>query len=221
MAAHIYKTKDGGRVPSVTTILKKFKSSDALIHWAWKLGMDGKDYRSERQKAADAGTVAHQMVETHIKGEIWQDTGDFAPNVIAKGRKAFENYLRWSEGSKIEILYTEVPLVSEIHRYGGCLDAVGICHSMSAANALADWKSSKALYADYLYQIAGYRVLWNENYPDTPIEGGFHLCRFDKENGDFEHRYFPNLDNEEEAFLLMRKLYDKTAKAERRLKDAA
>jgi hypothetical protein len=218
MAAHIYKNKDGARLPSVTTILSRFKSADGLIHWAWKLGSEGKDYRAERQKAADAGTVAHQMVEAHIHGKEWEDTGDFAKNIVDKGRNAFENYLRWADTAKIEIHYTEIPMISEVHQFGGCPDGIGICRATSNAFCMPDWKSSNALYADYLFQLGGYKILWEENYPDMPIEGGFHLCRFDKENGDFEHRYFPNLDEEAETFLLMRKLYDKVKVSEKRIK---
>jgi hypothetical protein len=46
---------------------------------------------------------------------------------------------------------------------------------------------------------------------------GFHLCRFAKELGDFSHHYFPSLDDEAETFLLMRDLFDRVKKAERRV----
>jgi hypothetical protein len=48
--------------------------------------------------------------------------------------------------------------------------------------------------------------------------GWFHLCRFAKEQGDFSHHYFPSLDDEAETFLLMRDLFDRVKKAERRLR---
>ena len=57
-----YYLVDGTRVPSVTTVLGRFKESGPLIHWAWGLGIQGKDYREERDKAADAGTLAHAAV---------------------------------------------------------------------------------------------------------------------------------------------------------------
>ena len=34
---------DGKLLPGTTTIIGKFKNSGALIHWAWKQGMDGID----------------------------------------------------------------------------------------------------------------------------------------------------------------------------------
>ncbi len=48
--------------------------------------------------------------------------------------------------------------------------------------------------------------------------GGFHLCRFATERGDFSHNYFPSLADEAETFLLMRDLFDRVKKAERRLR---
>ena len=79
-------------------------------------------------------------------------------------------------------------------------------------------KCANAVYADYLYQLAAYGLLWSENYPDHPLVGGFHLCRFAKEQGDFSHHYFPSLDDEAETFLRMRDLFDRVKKAERRLR---
>ena len=52
-----YFTKDGKRVPSVTTILGKFKEAGGLMHWSWECGMKGLDYRQVRDAAADAGTL--------------------------------------------------------------------------------------------------------------------------------------------------------------------
>jgi len=70
----IYRTKDGVRVPSVTTIIGRFKESGGLIHWAWALGMEGKDYRQVRDSAADAGSLAHSMIyETNHGNKIGMD----------------------------------------------------------------------------------------------------------------------------------------------------
>jgi hypothetical protein len=45
------------------------------------------------------------------------------------------------------------------------LDAVGM---IGNELILLDWKCANAVYADYLYQLAAYGLLWNENYPDHP-----------------------------------------------------
>jgi hypothetical protein len=106
--------------------------------------------------------------------------------------------------TKLELRFCEVPLVSGTHRFGGTPDAVG---EFDAKLVLLDWKTGNSVYADYLLQLAAYKELWEENYPDHPITGGFHLCRFGKETGDFAHHYYPALDEAWEAFRYMRTLY--------------
>jgi hypothetical protein len=59
----------GKRVPSVTTIISRFKDSGGLIHWAWQQGMDGLDYRETRDKAALAGHLAHYLMELDARGK--------------------------------------------------------------------------------------------------------------------------------------------------------
>jgi hypothetical protein len=57
-----YFLSDGTQVPGGSTICKIGDDPSALIHWAWKLGSEGKDYRKERDKAADIGTIAHFLI---------------------------------------------------------------------------------------------------------------------------------------------------------------
>lgn len=211
-AASGYRTADGKRVPSVTTIISKFKESGGLIHWAWQLGIDGKDYRTERDKAADAGTLAHSLVEQWIKGRQLLIEGD--EDTTKKAFNAFNIFLEWAQQTKLQVTDTEVALVSEKHRFGGTLDAMLVNGKLS----LGDWKTSNAVYSDYLFQLAGYAILWEENHPNRPIEGGFHLMRFAKEFPDFGHHYFAELEEAKRGFLLMRDLYDIKATLDKRVR---
>lgn len=206
-----YFLADGTRIPSVTTIISKFKESGGLIHWAWQLGTEGKDYREVRDKAADAGTMAHDLVEKWIKKEPLVIEGD--PLVVDKANNAFQIFLEWANQSKLEVTDTEVRLVSEKHRFGGTLDAMLV----NGKRSLGDWKTSNKVYSEYLYQIAAYGILWEENFPDKPIEGGYHLMRFAKEHPDFAHYYWGELERAKEGFLYMRKLYDIKSELERRV----
>ncbi len=63
-----YRLKDGAKVPGVTSVISRFKESGGLIHWAWKCGVDGIDYRQARDKAAEAGLIAHDMIDAWIHG---------------------------------------------------------------------------------------------------------------------------------------------------------
>lgn len=216
MAAKLYKDTSGKRLPSVTTILSRFKDSGALLYWANTQGLEGKTLDQARIPAATAGTMAHSLVEAHLnKQPLPELSGD--ADVIAKARRAFDAFLTWSEMSRLEIRHTEVSLVSDRHKFGGTLDAIGIINGGNGL-ALIDWKTSNSVYSDYLYQMAAYRLLWEETYPEHPITGGFHLCRFSKEDGDYAHHHFPSLDEEAETFLIMRRLYDRVKATEKRVR---
>ena len=207
-----YHTADGKRIPSVTTIIGKFKESGGLIHWAWDLGIQGKDYREVRDNAANAGTLAHTLVEQWINKLPLEIEGD--EDTAKKAYNAFNIFLEWARQTKLEVTDTEVALVSERYRYGGTLDAMLV----NGKRSLGDWKTSNSVYGDYLFQLAAYAILWEENNPDKPIEGGFHLMRFAKDFPDFGHHYYAELEEAKRGFLLMRELYDIKATLDKRVK---
>jgi len=208
-----YYTKAGERVPSVTTIISRFKESGALMNWAWRMGQEGKDYREERDAAANAGTLAHAMVEAWVRG-IQADLAGYDADTIAKASRAFSAFEEWARQTQLKITHPETALVSERYRYGGTLDGMIV----SGKLALGDVKTSNALYHDYLMQLAAYGVLWEENFPDQPITGGYHILRFSKDDGDFEHRWFGDLSDAREMFLLLRQAYDLDAKLKKRIR---
>lgn len=197
-----YHTRDGTKVPSVTTVISRFKDSGGLIWWAWNEGKEGRDYRVTRDAAASAGTMAHAAVETWIHGKPFEFRGD--ADICKKARTAFDAFLEWTDQTQLRIIHSEMPLVSEQYRFGGTFDAILV----KGKRAIGDWKSSNALYPEMLVQVAAYGQLWNENFPDQPIEGGFHLLRFDKVYGDFHAHWWGELDAAWQAFLHLRALYD-------------
>jgi hypothetical protein len=214
-----YWSKDGQRLPSVTTILGRFKDSGALIKWAYSTGRDHGRLEAQGHivpaslyevsgKAADIGTAAHAMVEAYIKGNdpsLCEELASLGDDSKAKARNAFETYLSWASMSKLEVLEQEVYLISQEYRYGGTPDAIGL---VNGELCLVDWKTSNSVYGDYLLQLAAYRQLWEENHPNKLLAGGFHLCRFSKDFGDFSHHYYKELDGAWEMFKHLRAAYD-------------
>lgn len=225
MPTMIYRTSDNKRVPSVTTINKIGQETGGLIHWAWSLGIDGIDYRNVRDDAVDAGNVGHFLAECAIKNMTPTDEelklyGEVA---LAAGKVSFGAFKQWRDQSKISILHSELPLVSERYGYGGCPDAItfrvvaGVSPGDpgSRCYGLGDWKSG-ALYPDHLCQIAAYKQLWDENNPDKKISE-FHLCRFNRETGAFTHHFETDLGDAWLAFKLKRELYDLLAQLKKRV----
>lgn len=204
-----YKLADGTKVPGTTTIIGRFKDSGGLLYWAFEQGKAAErgeisKLYDRRDQAADAGTLAHAMVEAYINKDPEPSIPD--TDIGKQARQGFENYLRWQSNNRIQIIKQEEELVSETYRYGGCPDAMGL--DSEGRLCLLDWKTSNGVYQDYIIQIAAYRNLWEENYPDKPITGGFHLLRFSKEHADFTHHYWNDVDEGWEQFKLFRKAYD-------------
>jgi hypothetical protein len=127
--------------------------------------------------------------------------------------KGFENYLKWADTTKIEIVEQEIPLVSEKYQFGGTPDAIMVRGEL----ALGDWKTSNSVFPDHIIQLAAYKELWEENNPHRPITGGFHLCRFDKEHADFTHHFWSELNDAWEQFKLFRIAYDIDKKLKKRV----
>lgn len=202
-----YRNSKGEKIPGVTTIIGRFKESGALIRWAYNRGKNGLELYDSRDKAAELGTIVHSMVEAYINGKSWDDLiKDLSRDDYESVMSAFTAFREWFEGNKFKVLEQEIQLVSEEYQFGGTPDA--IAEDTKGRIVLLDWKTSDGIYTDYMYQLAAYQILWNENNPDRQLTGGSHLCRFAKRHGDFAHHYFSDLQDAVHGFLHMRKLYD-------------
>lgn len=203
-----YKLKDGSVVRGVTTIIGRFKESGGLMQWAFQMGKSGaRTLYEKRDEAASIGGVVHDSIRAEILG---LPAPVFPLEWSAKVGSALDAYHEWFDGARMQIVATEVALVSEMYRYGGTIDAVA--RDGKGRLCLLDWKSSNAVYSDMAIQLAAYRQLWNERalaQATEPLDdGGFHLCRFAKEHGDFEHRYWPELFEAWELFTLYIRAYE-------------
>ena len=210
---------NGVRVPGVTTVLGRFKDSGGLLYWAFEQGKAAErgeiaKLYDKRDEAAESGTLAHMFVEAHNNGTELPDTSDYPEEIVRQAKQGYENYLHWEESNLLQITHQEIELVSTAHKFGGCIDAIGI--DPRGKKCLIDWKTSNSIYQDYLVQLAAYAILWNENHPDDPITGGFHLCRFSKEHADFAHHFWSELDDAAALFLLYRRAYDLDRNLKRR-----
>ena len=207
-----YKNAAGKRVPGVTTIIGRFKESGALLWWAFGQGQAAERGEIEslydkRDEAAESGTLAHEMVEKHIDGEdpmsaIPEGTPE---NIRADALRAFQSYEKWAETSTLEFYEQELQMVSEELQFGGCPDAIGY---IDGELSMIDFKTSRSVYVDYMIQVAAYAILWDENHPNEPITGGYHLLRFSKTGGDFAHHYWSELEDAKQQFRLLRQAYD-------------
>ena len=215
-----YKTKDGKKTTGVTTIIGRFKETGGLLWWAFEQGKAAErgeinSLYDKRDEAAESGTLCHDMVEAHIRGWDMPDLSKYDKGIADQAQQGYENYLQWEKSNNLETVETEMSLVSEKYKFGGTLDAI----MFQGKLALGDWKTSgTGPYVDWLLQLAAYAILWEEHFPDRPIEGGFHLVRFSKENPDFVHYFWGELEDAKAMFLILLDAYDLAKKLKKRVK---
>ncbi len=206
MPTQDYKNAKGERIPGNTTIIGSNLgwNKQGLMYWAWDQGRNGKDFRQSRDEAADAGTLAHAMVETDIKGKQVSPAPSLPPDIIAKAETGFLNYLEWKKMYGLELIDMEIPLVSEEYQYGTMID---ILACVAGKRSIVEVKTSNDIYEDMLIQIAAQKYAWNENHPQEKIEA-LHLLKLNKEVGAFSHHYWDSLDSGWQAFICLRELHD-------------
>lgn len=159
----VYKLADGTRVPGVTTVLGVL-NKPALVAWANKMGLQGIDTSKYVNAAADAGTAAHEMIQCHLIGEEF-DGSKYPADLLDLAENGYLKYLEWEGQHTIEDVHSEMPLVSEAHRYGGTIDMYA---RLDGIPTLIDFKTNQTgIYPEMMHQVAGgYRQLLVENgYP--------------------------------------------------------
>ena len=189
-------TIDKIKVPSVTQILGRYKNSIGLIIWSNKLGLEGKSYHAELNKAGDIGTDFHNLAELHIKGEYYELPDD--PVV----QECFNKFKDWWSEQEYEVSFTEKSFCCRKYKYGGTADL------LVNGDTIIDFKTSKQVYDDHLVQMSAYRFMIEEQ-DEIQINKGI-LARFGKETDDFEIREFSKSDLNKgfKYFKVLREAYD-------------
>jgi len=214
MGTQIYKTADGKRVPSVTTVLANIGwSKDGLIRWANKQGIEGVTLEHARESTAGVGTKVHALIEQTLRGETPETPDVFERH--ADYWRAYHGWLAWAETTQIDPIAIETPLISEKMRIGGTPDLIA---KDGDAIVLFDWKTygsknpddEKAPWSEYWIQGVAYAVMWNEAH--EPKIDTVSIVMIDKVEGvATEHREAlnsPRCEAALEAFLHARRLHD-------------
>lgn len=157
----IYRTADGKRVPSVTTVLNVI-GKDYLVRWANRLGLQGINSEEFVAEAAGAGTVVHAAIEADLKGEAMDPAliAEFSDAERTAGRVAWAAYRAWRGQHDLEPLLMEQSLVSERMRVGGTVDLYA---RVDGRHAVIDFKTSARVNESHVVQLAAYRALLEEH----------------------------------------------------------
>jgi len=197
----IYKLNSGDRIPSVTTILG-ILNKPALLDWAWQMGTQGLDYKAIRDNAGDIGTLAHYLIICDLKGEE-PDTSEYSAQDIEKAETCLIKYWDWHKGHRVEPLMLETPLISEQYQFGGTIDFFG---SVDGQPTLLDFKTGKAIYPEFFYQLAAYEQLLAEAGQLIEVTRILRIGRNEDEG--FEERTIGKLDRQWQVFLNCLSIYN-------------
>lgn len=205
-----YYCKDKNQYPSVTTILSLL-NKPALINWAVNATTDSirndfvvkkskipfttsnitlslekakRHHRALSKDAANMGSEVHSMIEKHFKGKDIPQKTNFREPI----QKAFGAFQDWLNDFEVEAINSEIPFISaQWGGYGGTIDLVA---EINGKNYIVDFKTSNAIYDDYVIQIAAYRTAYVKVF-GALIER-MAILRLDKRSGKYEWREYNN-----------------------------
>ncbi len=189
-----YLLESGESAVGVTTVLN-ILNKPALVKWANNLGLQGIDSSKARDQAADIGTIAHIMILaelTNTKAEL----DEYSNADIKTAENSLKSFHEWRKEHELKVILTETPLVSDKYAYGGTPDCLAY---INGELELLDFKTSKAIWNNYYYQIAAYRQLLIEHgYPELNRARILRISKDD--NAGFEDQLITSFDDEFKLF---------------------
>ena len=156
-----YLTPDGGKYPSITTVLGWF-SAKGIMEWRKRVG--SAEANKITTQASRSGTSVHQMAEDHLNNIEWK-TEKTMPYDIESFLK-----IKPTLDERVNNIYAqEKPLYSDHLGLAGTVDVIG---EFDGKLSVIDFKTSRqSMIGDkygklekYFRQAAGYAVMFEERY---------------------------------------------------------
>ena len=167
LSEHFYNVFLGKKkiavVPSSTTILNAYPTSEHLVKWIADNGFH--ESRQLRDQAGVAGSKIHFAIETLLGGGELSD----ASYTLEEWHKLC-TFVDWHRDTKPEIVELEMAVYSHKHKYAGRSDCIV---KIDGKYGVLDWKSSKNLHDSFALQFASYAQAIEEM---TDIKIDFTAC---------------------------------------------
>ena len=154
-----YYRRNGQYYPSVTYVLGYYPKGKFFEDWLKKVG-----YASEYivKKAAEEGTLVHELVEAYLNGEELHFLNSYgSPQYNPDVWQMFLHFVEFWEIYKPKLIETEVHLFSDELKVAGTCDL--ICE-IDGKLWLIDLKTSNHIQPTYEIQVAVYGQCYKECY---------------------------------------------------------
>lgn len=187
--------------------LEGFLKYEGAVIGIEELEQARKAWENVSQEAKDIGTDVHDYIQQYISFQLncTRIPKDYVekptPPTDDRAKKWVIAFLKWHKESMIEYLHSEKIIYSKKYNYCGIFD---VAYWKDNKFILWDFKTSKSIYEDYINQVVGYVIAYEEEYPKEHFDW-VSILRFDKETGDFEefvlYREDPLFQKAEICFL--------------------
>jgi genome maintenance exonuclease 1 len=173
----VYHSPDGGKLPSVTTVLEKTKPLEARqALWRWRNRVGHQQAQQITTEAANRGTKMHTYLENYIRAdmmvEIPANPFSWASHAMARTvvDQGFTDRISEVYGVEIPLYFPRI--------YAGTTDGVGL---HLGEEAILDYKQTnkpkkREWIGDYFLQLTAYALAHNEVYGSNIRKGVILMC---------------------------------------------
>lgn len=162
-----FYSPDGGEtfLPSVTSILNCYPKSEEFLRW---LKENGSQADEIRDNAASHGSAVHNLVDRFLNGEtISMVDADGKIRYSSAEWAQFERFVFFYRRFNLEVIQNEFNIISPKLGFAGTIDLVA---NLDGKRIMIDLKTSKAIHNTYFLQLAAYKRLYDEVFPDAPLD---------------------------------------------------
>lgn len=139
----------------------------------------GRQHQIKKDQAASIGDMVHAYAEAFALAVIAKhDVPQIPDDADERVRAGINAFLNWFVANDVQFRHAEKLVYSRIYGFAGLVDSVA---KVNGKLMLIDYKTSKGVYTEMRYQIAGYRIAFEEEHGD--ILDGAVILHFDKEAG--------------------------------------
>lgn len=121
------------------------------------------------QEAQDRGIMAHNLFASYALG-LW------IPSIPENCAGYFDSFRRWFDGTVEEVVAVEERIVHPVYHFTGQLDLLCLIRG-DAGLMLLDNKTPLTLYPSWRVQVAAYKKLADQKYPNITRTGSLRLSR--------------------------------------------
>jgi hypothetical protein len=121
-----------------------------------------RQHQLKKEDAASVGGSVHAYAEAFALAVISRSEVPQIPEEADERVRAGVNaFLSWFVSNDVKFVHAEKLVYSQSHGFAGLIDAVA---DVNGKRMLIDYKTSKGVYTEMRYQIAGYRIAFEEEH---------------------------------------------------------